>query len=400
MSAPTGGAPQHVPALDGLRGVAVGLVLLLHLFHWRSPEHAVDRVIGVLTGFGWVGVDLFFVLSGYLITGILLSTREAPNYYRSFFARRALRIFPLHYAYLALVFLLLSPLAAPASGFVQAGEDRWWWWTYVGNLLLSRTGDWDTGHRFVQHFWSLAVEEQFYLFWPFVVRLLPRRGLARLCVALLVLSPLARWLLWETTSHAAIAGFVGPIWRMDALAAGALLATVADPVSGLRPYRRRLLAAATVGAVAIVLVVRASHGSSHETPLMQVVGFSAVWMMFAALLAEATGPRSAVVPRLLSAAPLRFLGRYSYGLYVLHPLVGTVVAMSFFPRVLGMAPGELQWPVLLPYVAAATAATILAALVSWWLIEARALALKRHFPAWSSRTPALEIGDAARVPAP
>lgn len=154
---------RAIPGLDGLRTLAVSLVLATHLYG---------------LSWGWGGVDLFFVLSGFLITGILLESREAPfwPYWRAFLLRRTLRILPLAYVTLAIVFL----------AYQTAWREQWWWWAYLSNWRLSpRT----IGGSSVTHFWSLAIEEQFYLVWPIMVWIVRPSWLLGLCGGGLILAP-------------------------------------------------------------------------------------------------------------------------------------------------------------------------------------------------------------------
>ena len=157
-----------IPALDGLRGIAILLVLIHHLTIYR-PEGGLDSWIAAVPLFGWCGVNLFFVLSGFLITGILLDTRDSPVFYRSFFARRVLRIFPLYYGVLFLGFVL-APLLLPMPD--AYGRHQLWLWTYLANFAMP----FGKGEPAFSHFWSLCVEEQFYLVWPFLVRRSGLRG--------------------------------------------------------------------------------------------------------------------------------------------------------------------------------------------------------------------------------
>src|SRR5437868_4964541 len=154
----------QMPALDGLRGIAIVLVLM-HQFDLITSPHAIDVAFDA----GWIGVQLFFVLSGFLITGGLLDTRDQHGYFRGFFVRRVLRIFPLYYA--ALVATLI------------AGNTSIWLWTYLSNFRP---------HPALPHFWSLAVEEQFYLVWPFVVWLAGRRGVIAVGGVMVIAAIVAR----------------------------------------------------------------------------------------------------------------------------------------------------------------------------------------------------------------
>ena len=182
---------RQIPALDGLRGIAIAAVMVFHFTLYGPYSNALMRglpAIGPalhLAMAGWGGVDLFFVLSGYLITAILLRTKAAPGYFRRFYARRVLRIFPLYYLFLA-VGIALSSRLPPA----WSAEGSWqlWLWTYLTNFKIGSAG-WSSVPRAYEHFWSLAVEEQFYLLWPLLVFKLDERRLARL----LTFAPL-RWM--------------------------------------------------------------------------------------------------------------------------------------------------------------------------------------------------------------
>ncbi|HEX6051682.1 MAG TPA: acyltransferase, partial [Gemmatimonadaceae bacterium] len=177
----------HVPALDGVRGLAVALVLVCHVaWDFSSPSYMERGLIEVARA-GWIGVDLFFVLSGFLITGILLDTRGGPKYFRHFYVRRTLRIFPLYYAILVGVFVITPLVAATRDRrwFTDIVDQQGWFWTYTSNVFLAVTGRWEqTG--ILGHFWSLAVEEQFYLIWPAVVLLLSPRQLRTACGVILL----------------------------------------------------------------------------------------------------------------------------------------------------------------------------------------------------------------------
>ena len=168
----------HLPALDGVRGLAVLGVLLLHFIGNMQPQDALERALVTVTKYGSYGVELFFVLSGFLITGILYDARNKPHYFRNFYMRRLLRIFPLYYGVLALVFLvapLIPLLQGPTLDYLV--ERQAWAWLYAVNIYIAKHGDWSLSY--LDHFWSLAIEEHFYLFWPLVVFLLARRP--RLC---------------------------------------------------------------------------------------------------------------------------------------------------------------------------------------------------------------------------
>jgi peptidoglycan/LPS O-acetylase OafA/YrhL len=170
--------------------VAVLLVLLLHFQLPPGPTMA-DRWLHVAQTAGYGGVDLFFVLSGFLITGVLLDAKGAPRYFRTFYVRRALRVLPLYYATL-IALLWIVPLAVPSLAVMAAAlrMRQWWYWLHGTNILGAMHVRWSAPF-YTAHFWSLAIEEQFYAMWPVIVLVCGRRRLLQVCawgcVAALVL---------------------------------------------------------------------------------------------------------------------------------------------------------------------------------------------------------------------
>src|SRR5260221_720191 len=220
----------HMPVLDGVRGLAIVLVLLVHF----TPPGQSHTVLGTLTkalaSIGNVGVDLFFVLSGFLITGILLDAKGGPHYFRTFYARRSLRIFPLYYGVLFVTFVILPIFYAPRTP--DAGRvfhDQGWLWFYVSNIkggLSEFERPFSAGWIQFDHFWSLAVEEQFYLVWPLLVLLLNRSRMMVLCVLLVIASLGIRYWLYHKNDQT-LAFYTMTPCRIDELATGGLIALIA-----------------------------------------------------------------------------------------------------------------------------------------------------------------------------
>src|SRR5437870_557283 len=166
---------MRVRALDGLRGIAILMVMLYHQTVMVGST-GIDRFVGFWTLSGWIGVDLFFVLSGFLITGILSDSKGATGYFRNFYARRVLRIFPLYYGVVAFSLLILPYIPHwKLENLARIKGDELWYWTYLSNFSIAAHAAFR--HGILDVSWSLSIEEQFYLMWPLLVLLLSRRSL-------------------------------------------------------------------------------------------------------------------------------------------------------------------------------------------------------------------------------
>jgi peptidoglycan/LPS O-acetylase OafA/YrhL len=260
------------------------------------------------------------------------------------------------------------------EGEIQAQS---WYWAYLVNFRTAIDG-WPALLG-LAHFWSLAVEEQFYLLWPAVVFLCDRRTLPRLCLGLIVGALLLRTGL--AVSGRPLAAYVLMPARMDALAFGAVLAAArCDPVlwAIARRWARPMGTAAAASLTALFLVEGVLDA---EATAVQTIGFTLTAALSAALLVVAVeGDRRSLPVRMLASRPLRFLGRYSYGLYVFHHLLvfglaGHLLLLERTPRLAGsQLPGQLLFLVV------ATSASIGVALLSWYCYEQPFLRLKRFFP--------------------
>jgi peptidoglycan/LPS O-acetylase OafA/YrhL len=383
------GVGTHVPALDGVRGIAIILVLLLHftLYGVLAPSSPVERVYYKIMTAGWIGVDLFFVLSGFLITGILYDSKGGDHYFRNFYVRRVLRIFPLYYGSLV-IFCLLLPSAFPTHpGFRALQQNAAWYWTYLTNVLVAREG-WSSFGP-IEHFWSLAVEEQFYLVWPLVILLLGRRGLMAACLACIVASLLVRGGL-ELGGREIAAHVLTPA-RMDALAVGALVALVARGPNGLRDLARwaRPIAGLTFAGLLAVVIWR--RGLPSEDVVVSTIGYSLLAFLFGAILVLGlTSPPEAALSKALTSPTLRLFGRYSYALYVFHhPLLTLVKQRTSSLQAVPLLPG-LRLPAQVLFTAVGITILLGVASLSWHLYEKQFLKLKRLFP-YRGRAPEVAV---------
>jgi peptidoglycan/LPS O-acetylase OafA/YrhL len=230
---------RRIPALDGVRGKAILLVLFFHLNLLRSLalSNPVDGFASKMFAGGWCGVDLFFVLSGYLITRILYETKESEGYFRNFYFRRILRVFPLYYGLLLLTFVVIPNLP---SGLIPAEKlEKWarvetnplWFWFYLNNFATLIAGNW--GHGILDVTWSLAIEEQFYVMWPWVVYKLNRGKLLQLCLAVFLTAFVIRMTLTIGGINP-ISIYVFTPGRFDSIMAGAFVALTAAGSGGIQ----------------------------------------------------------------------------------------------------------------------------------------------------------------------
>jgi peptidoglycan/LPS O-acetylase OafA/YrhL len=368
----------RVPALDGLRGIAILLVLVLHftMYGGELPAAGLDRLVHRTALAGWIGVDLFFVLSGFLITGILYDAKGGERYFRNFFARRLLRIAPLYYGALVLFVLLLPALWRGHAGLSWLRSESFWYWTYLVNVRIAWEG-WP-GFGALGHFWSLAVEEQFYLLWPVAVFRLRRRPLMALCAACAVVAVGVRLALHLAGN--APAAFVLMPARMDALAAGAFLALALRGPGGPAAAARLAKPALAAGGAGLAVLVLWKRGLPAEDAAVAVAGYFLLAVLFAGAVALAVAaPPGSRGSRWLAAPVLIFFGRYSYALYVLHhPLLFLKppwLTYDAVPAVLGS-----RLPGWLLFVSAGIGVSVALALLSWRFWEKPFLDLKERFP--------------------
>jgi len=385
-------AGRRLPALDGVRGLAILAVLLLHFVAQTTATTPLEAAVNRVLSLGVLGVDLFFVLSGFLITGILYDSRAEPAYFRSFYMRRVLRIFPLYYGVLVALFVIVPALPGLAGGWLASLQERQEWaWLYGVNVYLAREGRWSLSY--VEHFWSLAVEEHFYLVWPVVVWALADRprALVRASLAIAAGAMAARM--------AAAAAGVNPValavltpFQLDALCLGGAAAVYVRQPGGEERLRRAVGPAALAALAVLAADVAVHRFVADGVPVLRALRTSVFRALCGSLLLVALfAPAASAAGRALRGSLLGTLGKYSYGLYVYHHFFsyyfvthGTEFALA---RVLGS-----HTAAVLAQAAAGMAASMAVAWLSYELFERHFLDLKRYWP--SSK------GKAVSVPAP
>ena len=367
---------KRLSSLDGLRGIAVLSVIAFHTLRVTGHEGFFGRVLNRLQESAWAGVDLFFVLSGFLITGILLDTRRSPSYFRTFFARRTLRIFPLYYAVLAVAIIAVPAILGPShlpDLYPRLLANQVWLWTYTANYLQATGAHTLPGFG---HFWSLAIEEQFYWFWPAVVYFASRRKLFGICVAVCLSSPLLRLVLIEFGGVREWAIRQYTFTRADALLAGALVAVLLREADLLRQFRHLFVAAIALSFAALAAIAVRNHYVPYEATETVVLGYSCLGVLFAALVHH-LATREGRTARLLSSSALRWFGRYSYGIYIFHWPVAQAYRAAVEPK-LARVFGAHFYPAEFAYVAVICISAAVAFL-SWHVFELRFIQLKEYF---------------------
>jgi len=356
--------PKHIPQFDYLRGIAVLLVMLFHASH-----DVQSFPMGQYLSFGWAGVDLFFVLSGFLITGILLNTRDREGYFVNFYARRALRIWPLYFALLGVMFLAVPKvLPSWSAAAMRTATPGWAFVLFVQNLFI--------GPRLsgpLAPTWSLAIEEQFYFVWPVLVWLLPRKGVQRFAAAIILCSPLLR--LGLDLGHVQVSMYYDTLTRLDGLAVGSFLSIWLRDTKVIT-VKRRALFAVSISLVGAVLL--------HH-----------IWISYSAIAIACGALMSLSFFVQLRNRFILFTGRISYGLYLIH--MG-VFGMATKPELRRLYPKSPVWNDVV-YLAVGMLLTYGAASLSWLLFETQILRAKRWFvaPNASAPTKLADLGDSGEL---
>lgn len=366
----------HLAGLDGIRGVAILLVMALH-FVGDAPAHTiVQRLMVRLAGYGLFGVDLFFVLSGFLITGLLVEAKGSPGYFRNFYARRTLRIFPLYYFVLACLLLVLPALTQPTPWLDAARSQQVWLWTYTSNFYIASTSSW-ASLTYFSHFWSLAIEEQFYLVWPVVVFACSTHALERVCVGVILFAAVLRvGLALAGVSELSIS--VLTPCRVDTLCMGAFIALRIRRRGSFKLWVQRSGVWAVALALALLCWMALGALAGSVKPVFHQLRGTLLAAFFGALILVALKPPTNVASRALQGRFLRFFGKYSYGLYVYHGLLTWYLMESRTDERLFDWLGD-PWLVIGGRVVVGVGVSLTIAVLSYHLLEKRFLQLKRHF---------------------
>ena len=334
----------HYPALDGLRGLAILLVVVYHNFGFINVFF-----------FGWLGVDLFFVLSGFLITDILLKTVGEKGYLKNFYIRRVLRIFPLYYLSLIL-FLIVIPKTTIQLDLQYYVDHQIWLWTYLQNWIYTFQSPGQTNA--LNHLWSLAVEEQFYLLWPLAVLIIRKPGYLLLFISLVLVAVVGLRLLVWMNQISDLAYFnLYTFTRVDGLCIGCMIALLQRVKSNFLHQNRGLIVLCFAGLNFGFFFVNRRYQFSF--PYLALAGYTTFAMMFGLLVNEAVTSQSKLINFLFNNSLLKFFGKISYGFYVFHWPVYLLLFPYLLPWMSKFANGAIVQFLV------SVMATLAAIVISW-----------------------------------
>lgn len=351
---------QYIPGFDGWRGVGAILVVTAHCF----PS--------MITRPFWVAMDLFFVMSGFLITGILLNTRSNSQYYRNYLTRRVLRVFPLYYFVLVLSFLII-PWAVPhlmGPDYNYYLKHQSWFWLYAQNWLFSLTG-FPHNHTMV-HFWSLAVEEQFYLFWPLLVKIFPPEKLLKVCIGIALFSIYFRMDLGFKLGFIEPYRYMATLSRMDSISIGAIIAIL---IRYNKNWLERFVPFFTFFSPLFAIIGVIYYRSANFLAVPAIYTF--VDFFAGCVLLYSLSTRKPWIIRFGEASVFRFLGKYSYGIYIYHYIIFNILYYNVQPLFMQYFNRHWITEALIGILTFTFAVVI--SLISFKYLESPFLKLKKYF---------------------
>ncbi|HVX66645.1 MAG TPA: acyltransferase, partial [Bryobacteraceae bacterium] len=356
----------HIPELDALRAFGITVVVLVHTWPYR-PKQLWD-----LVQVGWITMDLFFVMSGFLIAGILLDSRAKPDYYKNFYTRRALRIVPVYWAVVGSIVVLLTLWNGPTYNRVaEEWGSAWWFVFYLGNIPTAINGTFMTaaGNCFTP-LWSVQVEEQFYLLLPLLIHRLQPRVIARVLIGLACLSPLIRLAIYLGYPTNELVQYVSLPCRMEGFALGALIAVRFRLGPWDIPKRR--LSIATVLVTAAWIAIALLGGIKNTTPFNRTAGYLVSSVASAHIVLWLIVHRGSNATAWLRSSPVQSIGKVSYGMYLMHwPIMAVLIEVADRLEWKALSDGTLKFPLVY-------ALTFCCATLSWRYFENPILGLRER----------------------
>jgi len=357
---PTTSTRSYYPALDGLRGIAILLVICCHNFDFLPYFE-----------FGQVGVDLFFVLSGFLITDILLKTREKKNFLRNFYLRRILKIFPVYYGTL-LLFFIIAPIFQNAHvhyDYYQSNQP--FLWLHLQNWLQIIHIQPEVS-MVLNHFWSMSVEAQFYLIWPLIVLVVTNtRVLSQILILVVVICVLARFSSWSHFGAGSANFYFQYITRLDGICIGSLIA-----IWRLSSYDQTKKTVLRMGLITLALQIILFAVSKRLVtfPHFAFTGYTFIAVSFGTIVFFAVEKRNFLSKIVLENAVIRFIGRISYGLFVFHWPIFAMFKIYLLKNLVDSGFNYQSGYFAMSLLALAT--TVFLSILSYYFFEKKILALK------------------------
>ena len=368
--------------LDGIRGLAIISVLFCHLAVFGPPEvYRQYPLIGSIVSSGWIGVDLFFVLSGFLITGILLDQKASLQYFKPFYIRRILRIFPVYYFALITIisvaclfsyeYVTIQNPGLREDMIRQTGrilDEHIFNWFYLQNWLIFFTG---AASPFLFHFWSLAIEEQFYIIWPIVIRNMNTRQVITTAIIILVISAPLRIILFLYGDYSSSSIYAVTICRLEGFMVGAL-AVIINKYHGGYEQNKWLIPVGFLSGIGVSLVIYLDGGMNFQNAYMTGVGYTFLDIFFGVLLLFVISTKvNRCLYRVVCNRFTRFFGKYSYSIYVFHPwIIYALYMIMIWMRF------EMNIVTTTLFSIAAVSLIVLWSILLWHLFEKRFLKMK------------------------
>lgn len=370
---------KHLPILDGLRGWAILGVMVYHFsipFQQLAAPNILDSVFGKLFQAGWIGVDLFFVMSGFLITSILQTNLSSDGYYKNFYMRRFLRIFPLYYAVLLMLLLILPTISDSFSEQTKnMQENAFWFWSYLVNWKIAMEGTFGT----IQggYMWSLAVEEQFYIVWPFFIKKL--RQHLESAIILMFLSSLLLKVALFLNDYSGTTIYTLTFTHIDGLLLGSFLAILRIKGKLSNPHSKALKSLLVFSLLCTIGISCYAGGLIFYNSLVATFGVSLVSIAFCILLYYLLEDKTPLnFRKLFELQPILYCGKLCYGLYLLHQPIGIAV-QKVIVNPLGFSVGSSYLPATLLSMLISLLVSLVAAQLSYSLFELQFLKLKKYF---------------------
>jgi peptidoglycan/LPS O-acetylase OafA/YrhL len=369
---------SRISILDGIRAYAVLMVCIVHFFTIDETSlYETNKYLGIifikLSFIGLMGVPLFFLLSGFLITGILLDSKKSPKYFSTFYMRRFLRIFPLYYFVLAISFIALPFLIKIDNNGMKIIQQQGWLWTYTSNIynfICSNSWDGSSNFPWFSHFWSLCVEEHFYIFWPLLVYFTNDKWLPRIMWSIVCISALSVIFVYLNSSLVPILNW-STIKYAGVLSLGGVIAWYHKKGNQINVINHHRFIFYSLGALFILV---------HFIPRHYKIGYVIILftsVLFFSFLITYSLENNKITKFLFNYKPLFFVGKISYGIYVYHGLLRPYFIQFIYSRLHDSVQNGII--LSLAYTIICTLISILIAWISWELIESPILKYKKNF---------------------